>query len=72
MLLLDGGRAIRRSYSSASSSSSTRWKSRQAQDSYSRDARVMGLKSRAAFKLLEVRFACVLCVLGLREGEGGN
>jgi len=36
------------------SSSSTRWKSRQAGDSYAREAKVQGLKSRAAFKLLEV------------------
>ena len=38
----------------ASSSSSTRWKSRQAKDPYTREAKVQGLKSRAAFKLLEV------------------
>ena len=38
----------------SSSSSSTRWKSRQTQDSYTREARVAGLKSRAAFKLLEI------------------
>ncbi|CAG8983196.1 hypothetical protein HYALB_00004023 [Hymenoscyphus albidus] len=36
------------------SSSSTRWKNRQSSDSYSRDAKVKGLKSRAAFKLLEI------------------
>ena len=36
------------------SSSSTRWKKRQSNDSYSREAKVQGLKSRAAFKLLEV------------------
>lgn len=36
------------------SSSSTRWKSRQGNDSFAREARVRGLKSRAAFKLLEV------------------
>jgi hypothetical protein len=36
------------------SSSSTRWKSRQGRDSYAREAKVQGLKSRAAFKLLEV------------------
>ncbi|KAK5687535.1 2' O-ribose methyltransferase [Elasticomyces elasticus] len=41
-------------YHSASSSSSARWKTRQANDSYARDAKVAGLKSRAAFKLLEV------------------
>ena len=38
----------------ASSSSSTRWKARQSRDSYTRDAKVAGLKSRAAFKLLEI------------------
>ncbi|KAL3424370.1 cell division cycle protein [Phlyctema vagabunda] len=36
------------------SSSSTRWKSRQGRDSFAREARVQGLKSRAAFKLLEI------------------
>lgn len=39
---------------SGSSSSSTRWKSRQSSDSYAKEARVAGLKSRAAFKLLEI------------------
>ena len=38
----------------SSSSSSTRWKSRQGRDSFAREAKVQGLKSRAAFKLLEV------------------
>lgn len=37
-----------------SSSSSTRWKSRQGRDFFAKEARVQGLKSRAAFKLLEV------------------
>jgi 21S rRNA (uridine2791-2'-O)-methyltransferase len=37
-----------------SSSSSTRWKSRQGRDSFAREAKVQGLKSRAAFKLLEI------------------
>ncbi|KAH7390615.1 FtsJ-like methyltransferase-domain-containing protein [Pyrenochaeta sp. MPI-SDFR-AT-0127] len=36
------------------SSSSTRWKSRQGKDFFAREARVQGLKSRAAFKLLEL------------------
>ncbi|RMZ72016.1 hypothetical protein GMOD_00007004 [Pyrenophora seminiperda CCB06] len=36
------------------SSSSTRWKSRQGRDFFAREARVKGLKSRAAFKLLEL------------------
>ncbi|KAF1963595.1 FtsJ-domain-containing protein [Byssothecium circinans] len=38
----------------ASSSSSTRWKSRQGSDFFAKEARVQGLKSRAAFKLLEL------------------
>ncbi|KAI5364144.1 putative ribosomal RNA methyltransferase FtsJ domain-containing protein [Septoria linicola] len=38
----------------ATSASSTRWKSRQGKDSYAREAKVAGLKSRAAFKLLEI------------------
>lgn len=38
----------------ASSSSSTRWKTRQASDPYAREAKVQGLKSRAAFKLLQI------------------
>lgn len=38
----------------ASSSSSTRWKARQAKDSFAKDAKVKGLMSRAAFKLLEI------------------
>ncbi|KAF2012302.1 FtsJ-domain-containing protein [Aaosphaeria arxii CBS 175.79] len=38
----------------ASSSSSTRWKSRQGSDYFAREAKVQGLKSRAAFKLLEI------------------
>lgn len=36
------------------SSSSTRWKSRQTNDYFAKEARVNGLKSRAAFKLLEL------------------
>ncbi|EXU98603.1 23S rRNA methylase domain protein [Metarhizium robertsii] len=36
------------------SSSSSRWKQRQVRDAFSRGAKVQGLKSRAAFKLLEV------------------
>ncbi|KAF2835135.1 23S ribosomal RNA methyltransferase [Patellaria atrata CBS 101060] len=38
----------------ASSSSSTRWKSRQGRDHFAKEAKVQGLKSRAAFKLLEM------------------
>ncbi|KAF2755799.1 FtsJ-domain-containing protein [Pseudovirgaria hyperparasitica] len=36
------------------SSSSTRWKTRQGKDSFAKEAKVKGLKSRAAFKLLEM------------------
>ncbi|OCK84516.1 FtsJ-domain-containing protein [Lepidopterella palustris CBS 459.81] len=36
------------------SSSSTRWKSRQGRDAFAKEAKVQGLKSRAAFKLLEI------------------
>ena len=36
------------------SSSSMRWQSRQAKDKYAIQAKVQGLKSRAAYKLLEV------------------
>ncbi|KAM7198680.1 O-ribose methyltransferase [Rhypophila sp. PSN 637] len=38
----------------ASSSSNSRWKQRQGNDFFAREARVQGLKSRAAFKLLEM------------------
>ncbi|KAF2402608.1 23S ribosomal RNA methyltransferase [Trichodelitschia bisporula] len=37
-----------------SSSSSTRWRTRQSSDTYTRAARTQGLKSRAAFKLLQL------------------
>lgn len=53
---------------SSSSSSSTRWKSRQGKDAFAREAKVKGLKSRAAFKLLEVSCVCFL----LFFGEGGR
>ncbi|TQV93887.1 cell division cycle protein [Cordyceps javanica] len=36
------------------SSSNSRWKQRQGKDAYAREAKVQGLKSRAAFKLLEM------------------
>ncbi|KAH8169504.1 ftsJ-like methyltransferase domain-containing protein [Sarocladium implicatum] len=42
------------SQSRAASSGSSRWKQRQGNDAYTRDAKVQGLKSRAAFKLLEM------------------
>ncbi|KAI5462741.1 FtsJ-like methyltransferase-domain-containing protein [Mariannaea sp. PMI_226] len=35
-------------------SSTSRWKQRQGKDAFARDAKVQGLKSRAAFKLLEI------------------
>ncbi|KAK4498402.1 hypothetical protein PRZ48_011060 [Zasmidium cellare] len=38
----------------ASSSSSTRWRTRQSTDPYTAHAKLSGLKSRAAFKLLEI------------------
>ncbi|KAM7199402.1 ribosomal RNA large subunit methyltransferase [Naviculisporaceae sp. PSN 640] len=38
----------------ASSSSKSRWKQRQGSDHFAREAKVQGLKSRAAFKLLEM------------------
>ncbi|KAI0996996.1 hypothetical protein K3495_g11187 [Podosphaera aphanis] len=38
----------------SSSTSSTRWTQRQSKDPYAREAKVRGLKSRAAFKLLEI------------------
>ena len=38
----------------SSSSASSRWKLRQSSDPFARSARVQGLKSRAAFKLLEL------------------
>lgn len=41
-----------------SSSSSKRWVARQGKDKFAREARVQGLKSRAAYKLLEVCFHC--------------
>ncbi|KAI1630581.1 FtsJ-like methyltransferase-domain-containing protein [Biscogniauxia mediterranea] len=44
------GECVRR----ASSSSSSTWKQRQANDPYARQAKVKGLRSRAAFKLLEI------------------
>src|SRR6266513_3597602 len=36
------------------SSSSTRWRARQVRDRFAKEAKVQGLKSRAAFKLLEI------------------
>lgn len=40
-----------------SASSSSQWKSRQNRDRYARQAKVQGLKSRAAWKLIEVCLA---------------
>ena len=59
-------RSVAKPIRHASSSSSTRWKSRQGNDFFAREARVQGLKSRAAFKLLEV-----LCCL-LQDGPRAN
>ncbi len=42
-------------------SSNSRWKARQGRDVYAREAKVQGLKSRAAFKLLEVREPAPSC-----------
>lgn len=36
-------------------SSTNRWKARQAGDRFAKEAKLQGLKSRAAFKLLQVR-----------------
>ena len=36
------------------SSSSKRWQNRQSRDKFAKEARVLGFKSRAAYKLLEV------------------
>lgn len=38
--------------------SSSQWKSRQSRDRYARQAKVQGLKSRAAWKLIEVCLSC--------------
>ena len=43
-----------------SSSSSKRWQNRQGRDKFATNAKVQGLKSRAAFKLLEVHHELVL------------
>ena len=48
-----------------SSSSSKRWIARQGKDKFAREARVHGLKSRAAYKLLEV---CVHRLVMARYG----
>jgi hypothetical protein len=49
--------------------SSSRWQARQSRDKFARDAKVQGLKSRAAFKLLQVRFSVCytlrLCLMTL-------
>src|SRR5215469_9087096 len=41
-------------FQSYPSSSSTRWRARQTRDRFAKEAKVQGLKSRAAFKLLEI------------------
>ena len=52
--------------SSSSSSSSQRWQNRQSRDRFSRSAKVLGLKSRAAFKLTEVRESSTAVLLADR------
>ncbi len=52
-----------------SSSSSTRWKTRQGKDFFAREARVQGLKSRAAFKLLEVMLQKWMMILKLKKSS---
>ncbi|KAF6818662.1 ribosomal RNA large subunit methyltransferase j [Colletotrichum musicola] len=47
-------RPIRPAGQTRTSSSSSRWKIRQGKDIFAREAKVQGLKSRAAFKLLEM------------------
>ena len=47
------------------SSSSKRWQSRQGRDRFAINARVQGLKSRAAFKLLEVPNTASICMVSL-------
>lgn len=47
-------RAFDNHHNRCSSSSSKRWQNRQGKDKFSISAKVQGLKSRAAFKLLEV------------------
>ena len=42
------------------SSASTRWQARQGKDKFARDAKAQGLRSRAAFKLLEVILSSTL------------
>ena len=42
------------------SSASSRWKSRQGSDPYAREAKLKGMKSRAAFKLSEVCYEPLL------------
>jgi 21S rRNA (uridine2791-2'-O)-methyltransferase len=48
------GHLTPRTHIAHGSSSSTRWKSRQTKDHFAREAKVAGLKSRAAYKLLEL------------------
>ena len=51
------------------SSSSTRWKSRQGRDFFAKEAKVQGLKSRAAFKLLEVLITLLRLFLSIAKQE---
>ena len=50
----DSSRVFPRGTQVCAASSSTRWRSRQFKDHFAREAKVQGLKSRAAFKLVEV------------------
>lgn len=45
---------LQRNARDASGSSSKRWQTRQEGDKFAKEAKLKGLKSRAAFKLLEV------------------
>ncbi|RDW57990.1 hypothetical protein BP6252_13401 [Coleophoma cylindrospora] len=47
-----GGQHVQKSFIRPSSSS-TRWKTRQGRDSFAKEAKIQGLKSRAAFKLFK-------------------
>lgn len=52
-------------------SSSRRWQARQHKDQFTREAAVQGLKSRAAFKLLQVAssvFSVVITIADLYTG----
>lgn len=55
------------------SSSGARWKQRQGSDPYAREAKVQGLKSRAAFKLLEVSLTrAIYCLVACVRVNNGS